>query len=153
MSGKLSIRSRAPVATSPSVRRAMRSTYGGELRPERSLRSLLHRAGLRFRKHRRPLPVFRCTADIVFPRQRLCVFVDGCFWHGCPRHFSCPKQNSGWWREKIADNIERDKRQTKFLRSSGWRVIRVWEHEVGVYPDRVVRRISRAILQHTTAHF
>lgn len=144
MIGK-SIRSRAPAATSPVVRRAMLANYGGELRPERTLRSLLCKAGLRFRKDCRPIPDFRCTADIVLRRQRLCVFVDGCFWHGCPQHFSCPKTNAAWWREKIGATSARDKRQTKFLSSNGWRVIRVWEHELMASSSRVVRRILKAV--------
>lgn len=145
---KLSIRSRAPVAASASVRRAMLSDYGGELRPERLLRSVLHMAGLRFRKHCRPVIGFRCTADVVFPRQRVCVFVDGCFWHGCARHFSCPKTNEEWWREKIQDNVNRDKRQTDFLRSRGWQVIRIWEHDLK-NERAVILRIRDAVAIHS----
>lgn len=140
-----SIRSRAPTTRSSAVRRVMSSNYGGELQPERDLRSLLHREGLRFWKHRRPIPDFRCTADVVFPSKRVCVFVDGCFWHGCPKHFSCPRTNGNWWREKIDETQARDLRQARYLRSCGWRVIRVWEHELRSSPGKVVRRIVTAV--------
>lgn len=142
---KRSIRARAPVATSPDVRRVMQANWGNELSPERTLRSELHRIGLRFRKNRRPLAGLRCTADIVFPRHRLCVFVDGCFWHGCPLHFSCPKSHSGWWREKIEATKRRDKQHTAALRRGGWRVVRLWEHEVRINPARSAKVISEML--------
>ena len=89
------------------------------------------------------MPGVRCKADIVFPRQMVCVFVDGCFWHGCSRHFGTPKTNSAWWAEKIAANVERDARQTALLREHGWRVVRVWEHELqGVRVDEIVVEIG-----------
>lgn len=142
MSGK-SIRSRAPAASSPAVRRVMMANYGGNTLPERVLRSALHRTGLRFVKDRRPVAVLRCTADIVFPRERVCVFVDGCFWHGCQQHFECPKTNSEWWREKIAANKQRDTRQGALLAAAGWKVVRVWEHEVAL--RRAVLRVCRTL--------
>ena len=73
----------------------------------------------------------------MFRRPRVCVFVDGCFWHGCPRHFRLPKTNSEWWAEKIRDNMERDVRKTGELQDRGWEVIRVWEHDVAGSQDRV----------------
>ena len=126
----LSIRSRAPAASSRRVHEIMRGLTGVETRPEKVLRSRLHRLGLRFWKERRPLPDRRITADVVFPRQRVCVFVDGCFWHGCPTHFRTPASNASWWSEKILDNRSRDTRQTKLLRRQGWLVLRYWEHDV-----------------------
>lgn len=66
--------------------------------------------------------------DIVFPRQRVAVFVDGCFWHGCPEHGRVPKANSHYWSKKLNGNIQRDRRTTVALEGDGWRVIRVWEH-------------------------
>jgi DNA mismatch endonuclease (patch repair protein) len=66
--------------------------------------------------------------DFVFPQHRLAVFVDGCFWHGCPLHASQPKQNAAFWREKIARNQARDRLVTRTLRKAGWRVLRIWEH-------------------------
>jgi DNA mismatch endonuclease (patch repair protein) len=98
-------------------------------RPEARLRSVLHRAGLRFRKNVRPIASIRCRPDVVFPRDRVAVFVDGCFWHGCPQHFRPPQSNAAYWDAKIARNMQRDKRNDEELSRAGWRVIRVWEHE------------------------
>ena len=124
------IRKRAPKASSVAVRHVMQENVGRETNPERKLRSLLFRAGLRFRKNYSPIPNKRITVDIYFPRQRICIFVDGCFWHGCPLHFAVPKTHSAWWQEKVADNRQRDDRQTRLLSVLGWSVIRMWEHEL-----------------------
>ena len=97
--------------------------------PERTLRSALHRSGLRFRVHVRPVPGIRREADIVFPAARVAVFVDGCFWHGCPEHASWPKANAEWWRRKIEGNRERDDDTDERLREAGWTVVRMWTHE------------------------
>ncbi|MBX3375237.1 MAG: very short patch repair endonuclease [Phycisphaeraceae bacterium] len=105
---------------------------------ERSLRSALHAEGLRFRLHRR---VEGIAADIVFPSPRVAVFVDGCFWHGCPEHATFPKTNKDYWLPKLAENRERDSRQTKRLQTAGWTVFRVWEHECLPPDARVVQRI------------
>lgn len=143
MSGS-SIRSRAPVASSPLIRRVMQANYGGMTKPEVLLRSAIHRAGLRFFKDRNPIIGFRCTADIVFPSHKVCVFVDGCFWHGCPIHFRVPKTHTAWWREKINDNRRRDGRQTAQLREKGWLVVRVWEHELDE-PELIVRMLAKKL--------
>lgn len=127
---KLSIRSRAPAASSLLVRKVMRATPSVNTRPEQKLRSALHRSGLRFYKDRRPVPGLRCKVDVVFPKRRVCVFIDGCFWHGCPIHFKVPKVNSEWWKEKVKDNIDRDRRKTVQLQAKGWSVLRVWEHDL-----------------------
>jgi len=141
-----SIRSRAPSASSHKVREIMQGLTGVETRPEKLLRSHLHRLGLRFRKDCRPLPDHRITADAVFPCQRVCVFVDGCFWHGCPTHFHPPKSNSSWWREKIADNRSRDTRQNGVLRKKGWLVLRYWEHDiVGPHLSAICQEIVNAV--------
>jgi DNA mismatch endonuclease (patch repair protein) len=94
-----------------------------------ALRSELHRLGLRFRVHRRPVPEFRATADIVFGPARVAVFVDGCFWHRCPLHAIPPKANSAWWAEKLQANVQRDRNTDTKLKEEGWLVVRVWEHE------------------------
>jgi DNA mismatch endonuclease (patch repair protein) len=96
--------------------------------PERKLRSILHRRGLRFRVDYRPLADSRTRADIVLVRHRIAIFVDGCFWHGCPRHGTMSKTNATWWREKIRRNRERDRLVTKQLTRGGWTVVRFWEH-------------------------
>lgn len=125
-----SIRSRAPASKSAAVRRVMQANRSRDTLPERRIRAELRRAGLRFRTDREPEPGVRCKADIVFAKARVCVFIDGCFWHGCPRHFKCPIANRAWWAEKILDNRLRDRRQRGRLQRRGWRVLRVWEHEL-----------------------
>lgn len=97
--------------------------------PELALRRALHARGLRYFVHRRPLPNLRRTADIVFPRQRVAAFVDGCFWHGCEAHGNMPRPNPWYWPDKILRNRERDHDTDKKLIAAGWRVIRAWEHE------------------------
>jgi DNA mismatch endonuclease (patch repair protein) len=97
----------------------MRANKGRDTLPERRLRSHLHRLGLRFRKHARPLPALRCTADVLFPRQRVAVFVDGCFWHGCPEHGRVPRSNRAYWEPKLARNVERDRRNDRALSEAG----------------------------------
>ena len=111
----------------------MRANSRAHTAPERALRSELHRRGLRFRVDapvevgapgRRPRP------DIVFGRHRVAVFVDGCFWHACPEHGSLPVANRAFWKRKLDANSARDRRTDALLTEAGWRVIRVWEHEV-----------------------
>ncbi|WP_424190409.1 very short patch repair endonuclease [Actinokineospora sp. G85] len=96
---------------------------------ELALRKELHARGLRYRVHRRPLPGVRREADIVFGRVKVAVFVDGCFWHGCPRHVTWPKNNAEFWRAKIEANRTRDRDTDLRLAGNGWTVVRVWEHE------------------------
>ena len=130
MKSRISIRSRAPQASSPLVRRIMQANTNRETAIEMKVRSSLHMAGLRFRKEESPVAGLRCKADVVFRRQKVCIFIDGCFWHGCPKHFVNPNVNAGWWQEKIAANRERDRIQTRLLRAHGWVVLRYWEHEI-----------------------
>ena len=82
--------------------------------------------------------------DFVFPKQRIALFVDGCFWHMCPKHFNMPKNNRAFWAKKLKGNRDRDKLVTRNLQQAGWRVIRVWEHEL-TKPERVAKRILRAL--------
>jgi len=94
---------------------------------------------------RRHWPVFG-KPDFVFPKPRLAVFVDGCFWHGCPRHFIKPKGNAAFWRKKIAGNRARDRLVNRTLRKMGWRVLRIWEHELARRNEpRLQARICRAL--------
>ena len=83
--------------------------------------------------------------DFVFPRLKIAVYVDGCFWHGCPQHRTTPTHNSGFWRTKLASNRARDSRVTASLRKAGWTVIRIWEHSVKAHPAICARRVHRAI--------
>lgn len=122
----------------------MQANVGRVTSPERVLRSALRSEGLAFSTDVRPIRQLRCKVDILLRRQRLCIFIDGCFWHACPKHCSAPKLNRSWWAEKLQANVERDKRQRSILRVNGWHVIRVWEHEL-VECDRVVHRILRAV--------
>jgi DNA mismatch endonuclease (patch repair protein) len=110
-------------------------------RAERALRSALHVEGLRFRLHRR---VEGVTVDILFPGPKVAVLVDGCFWHGCPKHATFPKSNQDYWLPKLAENRDRDARQAARLRKAGWRVIRVWEHDCLPPSRHVVARIVEA---------
>lgn len=89
----------------------------------------MHRLGLRFYVSRRPLPGLRRTADLVFPRARVAVFLDGCFWHGCPQHHTVAKTNAGFWADKVSTNRRRDRETDARLAEAGWDVLRVWEHE------------------------
>lgn len=148
MSGQ-SLRARAPIASSATVRNVMVANWGGNTTPERRLRSALHKAGLRFFKDYRPLPELRCTADVVFPKAKVCLFVDGCFWHGCQLHFRRPKRNSAWWQEKIESNRTRDRKQAKLLASQHWKVVRVWEHALRDSSlDRIVRKVRNIVSCH-----
>jgi DNA mismatch endonuclease, patch repair protein len=106
--------------------------------PEINLRSELHRRGLRYYVHRKPLPELRREADILFPRHRLAIFVDGCFWHGCPIHGSKPKRNESFWYDKITRNQVRDQETDARLSDHGWLSVRIWEHELAaVAADRI----------------
>jgi DNA mismatch endonuclease (patch repair protein) len=84
--------------------------------------------------------------DFVFPKQRLAVFVDGCFWHGCPKHATWPKNNAAFWRKKIEGNKARDRKVNRLLRAKGWRVLRIWEHSLAKrQAARTLARLRRAL--------
>lgn len=84
--------------------------------------------------------------DFVFPKHRLAVFVDGCFWHGCPQHATKPRNNAAFWRKKFAANKARDRLVNRTLRKAGWRVLRIWEHELARKREvRLLRRIVTAL--------
>jgi DNA mismatch endonuclease (patch repair protein) len=90
---------------------------------------------------------FKVRPDFIFPNLKLAVFVDGCFWHGCPKHATQPKGNAAFWRRKFSQNITRDLLVTRNLRSRGWRVLRIWEHELAHRNEiSLLRRIQRALL-------
>lgn len=97
--------------------------------PELQLRRLLHAAGLRYRVNRRVSTSVNRRADVVFGPSKVAVFVDGCFWHGCPEHFRAPSTNPDYWGPKIAGNRARDAHTTAVLEAEGWLVLRFWEHE------------------------
>lgn len=115
---------------------------GKDTTPEISLRRALWANGLRYRI-REGAPVGR--PDVVFPARRVAVFVDGCFWHGCPLHYPCPRSNEEFWSNKLVSNVRRDAHQSKDLADAGWSVIRIWEHEVIEDLDNVVARITATL--------
>ena len=117
---------RASTSAATAVGRANRRTGTG---PEVRLRSALHAAGLRFRKDFLVrVPGLRVHVDVAFTRPRLAIFVDGCFWHGCPEHGRSPKSNVEYWVPKLASNRGRDERVNLALQADGWTVLRLWEH-------------------------
>lgn len=116
-------------ASSPAVRAAMRATRGRDTRPEMAVRRAVHARGLRYRVSVRPLPEVRRTADLVFSRARVAVFVDGCFWHGCPQHHRPASVNNAFWSAKVGTTRQRDADTDRRLREAGWTVVRAWEHD------------------------
>lgn len=107
--------------------------------------------GLRYRVSVRPLPELRRTADLVFPRARVAVFVDGCFWHGCPEHYVASASNVDYWRTKVARNGERDRETDALLQKAGWMVVRCWAHEEMEEVARAVASVVKARLPDQTA--
>lgn len=120
----------------------MQATRQRDTPPELALRSALHRMGLRFRVQVAPLPGLRRRADLVFRRARVAVFVDGCFWHGCPEHGTWPKQNAEWWRDKIEGNRRRDADTDDRLAEASWLSVRVWAHDDA---DAAALRVAAAV--------
>jgi DNA mismatch endonuclease (patch repair protein) len=128
-----------PVASDAATRRAMQGNRRAETMPEIALRKALHRRGLRFRKdYKITAGSLVVQADVVFPRQHVAVFLDGCYWHGCPEHFRMPSRNADYWAAKIARNEDRDRHVADSLAAAGWHVVRVWEHEE---PEEAVARV------------
>lgn len=118
-----------PAPLSPAVAARMSRQRRRDTEPELALRRELHRRGLRFRVDH-PLPGMpRRRADVVLTRAKIAVFVDGCFWHGCPEHATHPVSNEVWWAAKLTRNMERDRETNTRLEAAGWLVIRIWEHE------------------------
>lgn len=116
-------------ASSPGVRASMQANRGRDTGPELALRRAVHRLGLRYRVNTRPLPQVRRTADLVFTRARVAVFLDGCFWHGCPQHHTAAVTNSDFWAQKVQTNRRRDRDTDQRLADAGWVALRIWEHE------------------------
>lgn len=130
-------------ASSPGRRRNMQAIRSRDTKPELEVRRALHSLGLRYRVAIQPEPGLRRRADIVFTRARVAVFIDGCFWHGCPEHGRLSfNHNADYWPAKIAANVARDANTTKQLRRAGWVVLRFWEHEDTAL---VVEEIQRAV--------
>jgi DNA mismatch endonuclease, patch repair protein len=134
----------SPPASSAAVRKVMQGNRSEGTGPEAAVGSAVHRRGLRYRKHLRPDPALRCKADFVFRSARVAVFVDGCFWHGCPQHGRIPKDPSGYWGVKLRRNAERDRRNDAALAAAGWTVLRFWEHDD---PERVAAAVEALVRQ------
>lgn len=134
-------------ASSPAVRAVMRGNKGRDTRPELALRSALHALGLRYRVGVRPLPALRRTADLVFTRDKVAVFLDGCYWHGCAQHYRPSRKNPEFWSAKIQANQNRDRETDCLLQEAGWESVRVWEHEP---PDTAAARIAALLRRKRT---
>jgi DNA mismatch endonuclease, patch repair protein len=121
----------------------MQAIRATDTRPELAVRRLVHAMGLRYRTHVRPLPDLNRRADLVFSKARVAVFVDGCFWHGCPEHGRRTFGVNGWyWPDKIDRNVRRDQETTRLLTEAGWHVVRRWEHED---PAAVAEAVAAAV--------
>jgi DNA mismatch endonuclease, patch repair protein len=129
-------------ASTPAIRRVMQGNKSRDTKPEIAVRSAVHALGMRYRVSARPLRDLRRTADLVFRNARVAVFVDGCFWHGCPQHHAPPKTNATYWATKIQGNKMRDEDTTERLRKGGWTVLRFWSHEE---PLSVAMQIARVV--------
>lgn len=134
-------------ASSDGVRASMRANKGRDTKPEIALRRAVHALGLRYRVSYRPLKAVRRTADLVFTKVKIAVFMDGCFWHGCPQHHTVAVTNASFWAEKVRRTQERDAETDRLLKEEGWLVIRFWEHQdpvqaAALVADAVVTRRS-----------
>lgn len=129
--------------TDPVRSDLMRRIRGRDTDPELALRKALWRQGLRYRlQYKTPSG----RPDLTFVGARVAVYVDGCFWHGCPDHYVAPRSSVGFWHKKLRDNVDRDRRQTLALELENWTVLRFWEHEIYTDIDRVVEVIRRAVI-------
>jgi DNA mismatch endonuclease, patch repair protein len=118
-----------------------------DTKPEMTIRSILHKQGLRFRvAYKTP----GGKVDIAFPRSKLAIQIDGCFWHMCPIHCIKPKTNKAFWLPKLLGNRKRDSRQNKELKKSGWEIKRFWEHEVEENPEKVAVKILKMVKRLST---
>jgi DNA mismatch endonuclease (patch repair protein) len=137
-------RSDRPIPSSEAVSQRFSRAGRRDTAPEMAVRRELHRRGLRYLVDA-PVPGLpRRRADVLFRRERVAVFVDGCFWHGCPDHGTSPRANAEWWREKIETNRRRDRDTDERLSDLGWTVVRCWEHED---PVESADRIERILVE------
>ncbi len=120
----------------------MQSNKSRDTKPELALRSAVHALGLRYRVAGRPLADLRRTADLVFPRAKVAVFLDGCFWHGCPEHHTVATANGKFWADKVAGNRARDRDTDGRLAQAGWVSVRIWEHED---PHVAAERVAQVV--------
>lgn len=128
--------------SSAEARRRMQRVRQKNTSAESALRRELHARGLRYRIHVPVLAKPRRVADVAFSGLRVAIFVDGCFWHGCPQHATWPKENAEFWRAKILANQQRDRDTDERLRAEGWKVVRAWAHEP---PERVAAKVATIV--------
>ena len=126
----------------------MQGNRSRDTAPELAVRRAVHARGLRYLVAARPIAAVRRTADLVFSRVKVAVFVDGCYWHGCPVHHRAPSANAEYWSEKISRNRGRDADTDLRLSAAGWTVLRFWEHEDPEEVARVVERAVRGVDRH-----
>ncbi|BAJ73210.1 DNA G:T-mismatch repair endonuclease [Microbacterium testaceum StLB037] len=137
-----------PWASSDAARKTMQGNRGRDTKAELAVRRLVHAAGLRYRVNARPEKDLRRTADMLFTRVRIAVFIDGCYWHGCPQHFSMPATNLDYWSAKIERNRVRDVETTTHLEARGWLVLRFWEHETPSHAaDQIIQAVNASRIQ------
>ncbi|WP_214761749.1 very short patch repair endonuclease [Exiguobacterium sp. s129] len=121
-----------------ATNKGIQKVRGKDTKMELKVRKALWHRGLRYRKNYKKL---LGTPDIAFPNQKLVIFLDSCFWHGCPLHYREPKSNQEFWNEKIKRNQERDAEQTEHYVCQGWTILRFWEHEIASDFERVINDI------------
>ncbi|GAA4747891.1 very short patch repair endonuclease [Nocardioides endophyticus] len=133
-----------PWASSAAVRATMRGNRRRDTVPELAIRRAVHALGLRYRVDAKPIPDLNRRADLVFTRARVAVFVDGCYWHGCPDHGTVAVTNADYWTSKIRRNRARDRDTDAVLAARGWVALRIWEHEpVASAVERIVTAVRR----------
>lgn len=135
-------------ATSPRSRNVMLGNRSRNTQPELAVRRLIYARGLRYRVNFQPFEDYRRSADIVFTRDRVAIFIDGCFWHSCPLHGTTSKSNVAYWKAKLSRNVDRDCETTRIFEEHGWMVMRYWEHED---PHRVANAIAQEIAKRREA--
>ncbi len=123
----------------------MQGNRGRDTKPELAIRRLVHARGMRYRVNARVELDLRRTADLLFPGARVVVFVDGCYWHGCPEHYSPSKSNIEYWDAKIAGNRRRDLETTDVLEARGWTVLRFWSHQPPIEVADLIEAVVRPI--------
>jgi DNA mismatch endonuclease (patch repair protein) len=132
-----------PAPSSDAALHRMKAAKPRDTAPEKALRSKLHKKGLRYQVDVKPVRDLNRKADILFRSAKVAVFVDGCFWHGCPIHGTQAKANAEFWKNKIKQNQKRDADTTKQLKIAGWRIIRIWEHENSIKASEKIYNIIR----------
>ncbi|MEV0261612.1 very short patch repair endonuclease [Streptomyces sp. NPDC050617] len=131
-------------ASSEGSRASMRANRSRDTGPELALRRAVHSRGMRYRVAHRPIKELRRTADLVFTRAKVAVFLDGCFWHGCPVHHTVAVRNGDYWAAKVERNRTRDADTDQRLEEAGWAVVRIWEHED---PVQAAARVEAAVTE------